>query len=138
VSMRVPHTSRTVLGHAPTARGIAAIQAAYYLPTALAPFLSRRGFEAVTGPKLEWWLVQTVGALVGVIGGTLAVASRGDAQSDELFALGFGTAVALGTIDVVHVARRRISPVYLVDAAAELSLAAGWVAARAPAGFSDL
>ena len=38
------------------------------------PLLSSRTFQAVTGPKRDVWLVQTVGALIGVVGGTLAVA----------------------------------------------------------------
>lgn len=40
----------------------------YYVATGVAPFVSRRAFEAVTGPKREWWLVQTVGALVTAAG----------------------------------------------------------------------
>jgi len=35
-----------------------AVQAAYYLVTGAAPFISRRGFEAVTGR--EWWLVRDI------------------------------------------------------------------------------
>jgi hypothetical protein len=37
----------------PSARQVAAAQAAYYLPTAVLPFVSRRAFESVTGRKLE-------------------------------------------------------------------------------------
>ena len=50
------------------------VQSAYDVATGLVPFVSRRALEAVTGPKREWWLVQTVGALVTVVGGTLASA----------------------------------------------------------------
>ena len=46
-----------------------AAQGVYYVATGAAPFVSRRAFEAVTGPKREWWLVQTVGGLVTAIGG---------------------------------------------------------------------
>jgi hypothetical protein len=132
--MKLAHISlrRTARRRAITAREIAAIQSAYYLPTAAAPFVSRGRFEVITGPKSEWWLVQTVGALIGVIGGTLAVSASRDAQSDELYVLGLGTALALGAIDLVYVARRRISPVYLADAVAELALAVGWTVSRRP------
>ena len=54
----------------PRRRNVLAVQGAYYLVTGVAPFVSRRWFERVTGPKTEWWLVQTAGALVGVAGGT--------------------------------------------------------------------
>jgi hypothetical protein len=37
-----------------------------------------------------------------------------------------GSAAALATIDVVYVAKRRISPVYLLDAIAEIALVAAW------------
>jgi hypothetical protein len=56
---------------APSARKVLAAQGAYYVATGVAPFVSRRAFEVVTGPKLEWWLVQTVGALVTAAGGAL-------------------------------------------------------------------
>ena len=35
--------------------------------------------------------------------------------------------MALGTIDVVYVAKRRISPVYLLDALAQAVLLVAWV-----------
>ena len=37
-----------------------------------------------------------------------------------------GSAAALAAIDTVYVAKRRISPVYLLDAVAEIALVAGW------------
>jgi hypothetical protein len=104
----------------------ARLQAAYYLPSAAAPFVSRRAFESVTGPKSEWWLVQTVALMVGVIGGALASAGQRGRVTPEVTALGVGSAAALAGIDVVYVARRRISPVYLVDAALELLCLEAW------------
>jgi hypothetical protein len=47
----------------------ATTQAAYYLMTGLWPLFHRRSFEAVTGPKTDYWLVRTVGVLVAAIGG---------------------------------------------------------------------
>jgi hypothetical protein len=114
-----------------TRRTIAAVQAAYYLPTAIAPFVSRRVFERITGPKREWWLVLTVGSLVGTVGAALAMAARDEPQP-EIVLLGAGSATVLGTIDVIYVLRRRISPVYLLDAAVELPLAAAWLASARP------
>ncbi|MBV9195312.1 MAG: hypothetical protein JO168_14300 [Solirubrobacterales bacterium] len=107
-------------------RTLAAAQAAYYAPTALAPLLSRRVFERVTGPKTEWWLVMTVSALVGAVAGSLALAARGPVTA-ETAVLGAGCAVGMGLVDVTYVCRRRISPVYLLDAAVQLPIAAAWV-----------
>ena len=78
------------------------VQAGYYLATGLVPFVSRRAFEAVTGPKREWWLVQTVGALVTVIGGALASAATHRRITPEVLAVAAGSAAALATIDAVH------------------------------------
>jgi hypothetical protein len=101
-------------------------QAAYFLLTGPAAFVSRRAFEAVTGPKREWWLVETVGLLVAAIGAGLAAGAARDRVTPELALIGAGAAAALGGIDVVYVARGRIRPTYLADAAVEAALLAGW------------
>lgn len=98
---------------------------AYYLVAGTAPFISRRAFEAVTGPKREWWLVQTVGAIVTVAGGSLLSAVGRRRVTPETVGLAAGCAAALGMIDVVFVTRGRISPVYLADAVIEIGALAG-------------
>src|SRR5215207_7655360 len=103
-------------------RGVLAVQGVYYVATGVAPFVSRRAFEAVTGPKREWWLVQTTGALVTAIGGAVASAALRRQITPEVLALATGSAAALGAIDVVYVARRRIAPTYLLDAAVQAAL----------------
>ena len=102
----------------------------YYVSTGVLPFVSRRAFEAATGPKREWWLVQTVGALVTVIGGVLLSGAGRRRDSPELFGLAAGSAAALAGVDVVYVARRRISPRYLADAAVQAALLGGLDAGR--------
>ena len=106
---------------------LARLQAIYYIATGVFPFLSIRAFEAITGPKVDRWLVKTVGALVAVIGCALALASHRRQIAPEVVVTAAGSAAALAAIDTVYVAKRRISPVYLLDAAAELALVAGWV-----------
>jgi hypothetical protein len=108
--------------HNDTRRVAMLVQSGYYVGTGLLPFASRRAFEAVTGPKREWWLVQTVGALVTVVGGALASGAARDRVTPELLGVALGSAGALATIDVVYVARRRISPAYLLDAALQAGL----------------
>ena len=118
-------------GGRPTLRAVAAAHAAYYLPTALLPFASRRAFESITGPKAEWWLVQTVAVLIGSIGGAIALSARCEAPPKEIVALAIAAAGGLCAIDAVYVARGRIQGVYLVDAAVELGLLTGWTCAAA-------
>src|SRR5688572_2780237 len=106
-------------------RPVLAAQAGYYVATGVLPFVSRRAFEALTGPKLEWWLVETVGALVTVVGAGLAASvARDRTPPPELVGIAAGSAAALAAIDVVHVAKGRIAPTYLGDAAVELGLLA--------------
>lgn len=105
-------------------RSVLAVQSAYYVATGVLPFISRRAFEALTGPKREWWLVQTVGALVTVIGVALGrAAAHGHPQPDLLLVAG-GSAGALAGIDLVYVAKGRIAPTYAVDGAIQIALMA--------------
>lgn len=114
----------------PSRRIVLLVQGGYYVATGVLPFVSRRAFEAATGPKREWWLVQTVGALVTVIGGVLLSGAGRRRDSPELLGLAAGSAAALAGIDVVYVARRRISPRYLADAAVQAGLLGGLAAGR--------
>jgi hypothetical protein len=110
---------------------IALIQGLYYLATGLWPIVHIESFLIVTGPKIDLWLVKTVGVLVAVIGAALLSASRARRITDEIILLGAGSALGLAIIDVVYA--RRISSVYLADAAAELCLVAVWAMGRARA-----
>jgi hypothetical protein len=92
----------------------------YYLVTGAWPLAHRRSFERVTGPKSDFWLVEAVGITVVAIGLGLAQAvSRGRPIPPELRSVAAAAAAGLGALDTVYVARRRISPIYLVDAAIE-------------------
>lgn len=104
------------------------LQGVYFLATGVWPLVSMRTFEAVTGPKADRWLVKTVGLLVAVIGSSLILDRRRPSPGSA--ALGVGSALALGGVDVVYAARRRISPIYLLDAVAEAVLVAMWLTRR--------
>src|SRR3954470_10455044 len=114
-------------------------QGAYYLATGVAPFVSRRAFEAVTGPKKEWWLVETVGVLVTAVGAGITAAAARDRVTPEITAIALGSAGGLAAVDVVYVARGRISPAYLADAAAQLALLAAHAAGsgKRPGGLGS-
>jgi hypothetical protein len=112
------------------ARMLAVTQAAYYAVTGLWPLLDISSFERVTGPKVDRWLVRTVGGLVTTIGASIAIAAREDPRRPETVCLAAGSAALLGAIDTIYAAKRRISPVYLVDALAQTLIVARWVRAR--------
>lgn len=107
-------------------RRAATIQAGYYVASGIWPIFSRSTFEAVTGPKTDYWLVRTVGALATAIGATLGLAASRNRVSDELAVLGIGSALGFATVDAFYVATGRISRVYLVDALLECVIAAEW------------
>jgi hypothetical protein len=105
---------------------LALVQGAYFLLTGIWPILHRPSFEAVTGPKTDFWLVRTVGSLIAVIGAVLVLTGLRDKSTAETVTLGAGSAAALLAVDVNYVARGRISPVYLLDAALEVALLLLW------------
>jgi hypothetical protein len=108
---------------------MAMLQGSFDVVTGLWPIFHLRSFEAVTGPKLEGWLVKTVGALITVMGGTLLLAGLRRRVTPEVRLLGVGSAAAFIAVDVLYTSKRRISPVYLLDALAETALLAGWAVA---------
>jgi hypothetical protein len=106
------------------------VQGLYLLTTGLWPLVSPLSFQAVTGPKREMWLTNMVGSLAAVMGGVLLYAGSRRRRPSEVILMAMGTAAAFMAVDLVYVAKRRIAPVYLVDAAAQLGLLATWAFAR--------
>ena len=84
----------------------------------------------MTGPKTDFWLVRTVGALISVIGAALLLGGRRSRWVPEFTFLAAGSALCLAIVDIVGVAVRRISPVYLLDAVGELALVAAWIGVK--------
>jgi hypothetical protein len=130
--IEAPHTAA---GESALARPLAAAQGLYYLSTGIWPLVHMRSFEAVTGPKIERWLVKTVGVLATAIGFTLLGRARRGGSFADARTLAVTSAIGFAAVDFWYAsARRRISPIYLLDAAAEVALAGLWLtAARAPA-----
>ncbi len=102
-------------------------QAFYYFITGIWPLINDRTFQKITGPKVDVWLVKTVGILVAVIGAVVGLAARRQKITPEIALLAGGSAAGLTAIDIIYVARKRISPIYLLDALGELVFIAGWV-----------
>ena len=100
------------------------LQAAYYVITGAWPLLSLSSFEAVTGPKVDEWLVHMVGLLAATIGVTLWTGARSKRPDDSMILLSILSATSFAFIDVRYVSVGRISPIYLADAIVEVLLAA--------------
>jgi hypothetical protein len=102
------------------ARSVLVVQGWVYVVTGLWPVAHIASFEWVTGEKFDDFLVHTVGLLLCVIGAGLLRALRAASPPAEIVLVASGSALALALIDVVYVANGRLSPIYLLDAAAEL------------------
>ena len=116
-----------------TMRTLARAQGSFNVVNGLWPLLHMRSFEAVLGPKVDHWLVNTVAGLLvtnGIV--QLRAATSGDLRTARL--IGVGTAGTLAAIDVRYAVTGRISKVYLVDAVLEAFWLAGWFAPRGRPG----
>jgi hypothetical protein len=100
-------------------------QSAYYVITGLWPVVHMSSFEAITGPKVDDWLVRMVGLLAAAIGAALGVAARrGRGHEVEVLVLAAGSALAFTAIDLRYALAGQISPIYLADALVEVGLLA--------------
>ena len=111
-------------------------QGVYYFLSGLWPLLSIGSFQWVTGSKADLWLVKTVALLLIVIGIVLFTAGMRWRVTLEIFILGLGSALALASIEVIHVINGQISPVYLFDSLLETVLIAWWLSLYVR-GFSN-
>ena len=108
----------------PLVRLVVGGQAAYYVLTGIWPVMHMASFEAVTGPKVDDWLVQMVGLLATTIGVTLAVAVRARRWGAEVRTLAIVSALSFAAIDLRYALSGRISPIYLADAVVEIAIVA--------------
>lgn len=108
---------------------LAWVQGIFYVATGVWPLLHMPSFLWVTGPKVDLWLVKTVGILIAVIGAVLLVGAKRRRIGLELFLLAVGSAASLAAVDLVYALADRIRDVYLLDAVAEIGLVVLWIAA---------
>ncbi|HLP03502.1 MAG TPA: hypothetical protein VK163_15855 [Opitutaceae bacterium] len=102
-------------------------QAWYYIVTGIWPLLHRGSFEAVTGRKLDYWLAQTVGALLAATGLVLLSVVRSGRLTREIALLGGSNALVIFVFDVIGARQPLSTPLYLADAVLELAAIAAWI-----------
>jgi hypothetical protein len=116
---------------------LARAQGAYYAASGVWALVHRRSFEAALGPKIDYWLVQTVAGLLVSIGVVQLRAGDSRAELAAARRLGIGSAATLLAVELRHVSTGRLWKTYLLDAAVEAGLVAGWLAGSG-AGNSDV
>lgn len=106
-------------------------QAVFYVLTGLWPLVHLASFERVTGPKVDDWLVHTVGLLAATIGATLWVGARTERPVGAVVLLAILSAASFAAIDLTYALSGRISAIYLLDALVEgallIALTMGWI-----------
>jgi hypothetical protein len=107
----------------------------YYAASGAWPLINMRSFELVTGAKTDKWLVQSFGALVSAIGCGL-LASRGPGGRRDAARIGTFAALAIAVSETIFVARGKIRPIYLADAALELVFVVAMMRASGPRATS--
>ncbi|HEX6616867.1 MAG TPA: hypothetical protein VF046_11240 [Gemmatimonadales bacterium] len=108
---------------------LARVQGWFYVLTGVWAIVDIYSFQRVTGPKTDLWLVKTVGVLAIVIGAALIAAARERRLGAPVLIVAIGSPLGLAAIDLIYALGGRISPIYLLDAAAELVIALLWLAA---------
>lgn len=88
----------------------------FYLLTGLWPIMSINTFERITGPKVDKWLVKTVGLMIACSG--IIFISMNDTK--VALTLAVLNAITLASIDIYYVWKKIISRIYLWDALIEL------------------
>lgn len=95
------------------------LQGTWYLLSGAWALVHRPSFEAVTGPKREYWLVQATAGLTMAIGAVLALPDRQREANRRTRLLSVLSALAFAGVELRHGLPGRIRPVYLADAAVE-------------------
>lgn len=103
------------------------LHALYFVIGGIWSVVGRRSFEAVSGKKTDYWLVRTVGGMLTAVGAVIGTAGFNGRVTPEVRWLATSTSGVLALVDVTYVSKRRISPVYLLDAVANSALIAGWL-----------
>lgn len=106
------------------------LQGAWYLLTGAWALVHRPSFEAVTGPKREYWLVQATAGLTMAIGAVLLLPATEPMAERRTRLLSLLSAAAFGGVELRHGLPGRIRPIYLADAAVEALFAAAAVRKR--------
>ncbi len=103
----------------------------YLVASGVWPIVHRRSFEAVTGPKTDFWLVRTVGGLAAACGAVLGASVVRGRPSGEIQLLAAAQALVFVTADMF--AARTQSRVYLADVVLQAACVPAWFVRWTPA-----
>ena len=114
----------------PKTHVLALVHALYFLIGGVWAVTGKRTFEAVTGPKVDYWLVRTVGGLLSVTGVIIALAALRHRLTSEIQLLAIGTSGVLASVSLIYSINGRIRSIYLLDTAVNIVLMVLWFVQR--------
>jgi len=103
------------------------IHGLYFALPSIWPLVHMPSFLAVTGPKTDLWLVQTVAVLLLVISSVFITAALYGEYQTYLGVLAVGSTVAMAGVDIYFATQDVIWDTYLIDAVGEILLLGGWL-----------
>lgn len=95
------------------------------------PLVSPRTFARIMGPKTDTWLMNAISLEMLVSGASIASAARNERITPEIAGLAIGSNVAMAGLTAVSAKRKRVGPIYYLDALGHVVLALGWVISTA-------
>lgn len=106
---------------------IARAQGLFYVVTGLWPIVHLESFLAVTGPKTDLWLVQTLGALLVGVGGVMLLSTTEERLGLTCKRLGVAVSGVLAGAEVSFFLRGHTATTHLVHAAIEALFVVAWL-----------
>ena len=92
------------------------------------PLFYLQGFEAVTGPKVEDFLVRTIALILLLTAVVLFLQLRKPKAEQSAIAMAAGVSFILGLVGIITAAGGWIRPIYFADGAIHLLFAMSWAA----------
>jgi len=99
----------------------------YFAIPSIWPLVHMPSFLAVTRPKTDLWLVQTVALLLLVMSAVFITAALTGEYQTYLGVLAIGSTVAMAWVDIYFATNNVIWNTYLLDAVGELLLLIAWI-----------
>ena len=115
---------------AKTVRWIVGVQGVHYILTGLWPILHAPSFEAVMGPRPDWWTVKMFGALTAALGLVLVDAWRRAVIRHECVLFSIVGALVFAVSDAVLIIEKTAGLIYLTDLFVNAIVLASWVLVR--------
>ena len=99
----------------------------YFALPSIWPLVHMPSFLAVTGPKTDLWLVQTVAVLLLIISLVFITAALTGEYQPYLGVLAVGSTAGMAFVDIYFATNNVIWDTYLLDAGGELLLLVAWI-----------